>query len=52
MERPVGETLRALDARPLVAKRDGAWRIIYYFDTSPVEYATLPDAYNQAARYA
>ena len=38
--------------RPLVVKRNGKWRIVYWFDVSPIEFDTLPEAFNQACRYA
>lgn len=38
--------------KPLVHKRDGRWVITYWFADCPVEYDTLPDAFNQALRYA
>lgn len=38
--------------RPLVVKRDGHWRIIFWFGISPVEFDTLTEAFDQARRYA
>lgn len=39
-------------AKPMVIKRDGHWRIISYFGTSPILYDTWREAFNQALRYA
>lgn len=38
--------------KPLVKYRNGKWRIIFWFGISPVEFDTLPEAFNQALRYA
>jgi hypothetical protein len=38
--------------KPLIVKRDGHRRIIFWFGVSPVEFDTLPEAFNQASRYA
>ena len=41
-----------MSTKPIIVKRDGHWRIIYWFGISPIEFDTLPDAFNQALRYA
>ncbi len=39
-------------SKPLVVKRNGKWWVIFWFDICPTPFDTLPDAFNQALRYA